>query len=65
MRVLSRIIDFEKKISLLIILRYVTLGHLGGSVKYLTLDLCSGLDLGVVSLSPTLGSSLGMEPTYI
>jgi len=32
------------------------------SVKYLTLDLSSGLDLTVVSLSPTLGSMLGVEP---
>lgn len=29
----------------------------------LTLDLNSGLDLGVVSLCPTLGSTLGLEPT--
>lgn len=28
-----------------------------------TLDLCSGLDLEVASLSPTLGSLLGMETT--
>jgi len=33
------------------------------SVKRLTLDLNSGLDLRVVSSSPTLGSTLGMEPT--
>ena len=32
-------------------------------VKCLTPDLSSGLDLRVVSLSPTLDSTLGMEPT--
>ena len=32
-------------------------------VKRLTLDLSSGLDLRVVTLSPALGSMLGMEPT--
>ena len=32
-------------------------------VKHLTLDLSSGLDLRVVSSSPSLGSTLGMEPT--
>ena len=39
------------------------LGHLGGLVEHLTLDLGSGLDLRVVSLSPELGSLLGVEPT--
>ena len=34
------------------------------SVKRLTLDLSSGLDLWVMSLSPALGSKLGMDPTY-
>ena len=33
------------------------------SVKHPTLDLSSGLDPGVVSLSPALGSELSMEPT--
>ena len=33
------------------------------SIKCPTLDLGSGLDFTVVSLSPTLGSMLGMEPT--
>ena len=33
------------------------------SVKHPTLDLCSGLDLRVVSSSPALGSTLGVEPT--
>ena len=33
------------------------------SVKCLTLDLSSGLDLMVVSWSPALSSMLGMEPT--
>lgn len=32
-------------------------------VKCLPLDLSSGLDLKVMSLSPTLGSTLGVEPT--
>ena len=32
-------------------------------VRYPTLDVSSGLDLGVVSSSPGLGSTLGMEPT--
>ena len=32
------------------------------SVKCLTLDFSSGLDLGVVSSSTTLGSTLGLEP---
>ena len=38
-------------------------GHLGGSVKHPTLDLSSGLDLRLLSLSPALGSTLGMELT--
>lgn len=40
--------------------------HLGGgsSVKHLTFDLGLGFDLGVVSSSPTLGSTPGMEPAY-
>ena len=47
-----------------LLFKYVILGHLGGSVvKYLTLDLGSGLDLTVVSSSPALGSMLFMEPT--
>lgn len=33
-------------------------------VKSPTLDLTSGLALGVMSLSPTLGSMLAMEATY-
>ena len=33
------------------------------SVKRLTLDLSSGLDLRVMSSSPMLGSVLGMKPT--
>jgi len=33
------------------------------SVKHPTLDLSSGLDLRVMSSSPTLGSMLGVEPT--
>ena len=33
------------------------------AVKRLTFDFSSGLDLRVVSSSPTLGSMLGMEPT--
>jgi len=33
------------------------------SVKHLTLDLSSGPEHRVVSSSPTLGSTLGMEPT--
>ena len=32
------------------------------SVKHLTLDVSSGLDLRVVSLNPTLGSMFSMEP---
>ena len=32
-------------------------------IKHLTLDLSSGFDLRVMSLSPVLGSTLGMEPT--
>ena len=32
-------------------------------VKHLSLDLSSGLDLRVMSLSPALGSTLGLEPT--
>ena len=36
---------------------------LAESVKCLTLDLSSGLDLRVVSSSPILGSALGMKPT--
>ena len=31
--------------------------------QHLTLDLSSGLDFRVVSSSPMLGSTLGMEPT--
>ena len=31
-------------------------------VKRLALDLSSGLDVRVVRLSPTMGSTLGMEP---
>ena len=34
------------------------------SVKCLTLDFSSGLDLRVMSSSPALGSMLGMEPTF-
>ena len=33
------------------------------SVKHLTLNLSSGVDLGVLASSPTLGSVLGMKPT--
>ena len=33
------------------------------SVKQVTLDLNSGLDLRVVGSSPTLGSTVGMQPT--
>jgi len=33
------------------------------SVKHLTLDLSSGLDLWVMSSNPVLGSTLGVEPT--
>ena len=33
------------------------------SVKHLTLDLCSGLNLSVLSSSPMLESMLDMEPT--
>ena len=33
------------------------------SVKHLTLDLSSGLDLRVLSSSPTLGSVVGVKPT--
>ena len=32
-------------------------------VEHLTLDLSSGPDLRVMSLSPTLGSVLGVKPT--
>ena len=32
-------------------------------VKHLTLDFSSGLDLGGVNSSPTMGSMLGMEST--
>lgn len=32
-------------------------------VKHLTLDLCPGLGLGVMSSSPAMGSILGEEPT--
>ena len=38
-------------------------GRLGAqSVEHLTLDLSSGLELGVVSSSPALGSTLHVEP---
>jgi len=37
-------------------------GQVAQSVKHLTLDLSSGLDLRVVSSSSSLGSALGMEP---
>ena len=33
------------------------------SIMHPTLDLSSGLDLGVMSSSPTLGSALGAKPT--
>ena len=33
------------------------------SVKHLTLNLSSGIDLRILSSSLTLGSTLGMEPT--
>ena len=33
------------------------------SVEHATLDLSSGLDLQTVSLGPTLGSTLSVEPT--
>lgn len=33
--------------------------------KHPTLDLSSALDFGVGSSSPTLGSTLGTEPTFI
>ena len=36
---------------------------MGQLAKHLTLDLSSGLDLRVMSSSPTLGSTLGIEPT--
>ena len=36
-------------------------GHLGGSVKHLTLDFGSGHDLRVVRLSPLSGSALSVE----
>ena len=35
---------------------------MSGSVKYLTLDFCSGHDLRVMRSSPTLGSIVGMTP---
>lgn len=35
----------------------------GGSVKHLTVDLRSGLDLRDVNSSPALGSMLRVEPT--
>lgn len=38
-------------------------GHLGGSVRCQALDFSSGLELMVMSLSPTLGSKLGVKPT--
>ena len=38
-------------------------GHLDGSVSCVSLDLSSGLDLGVMSSSPVLGFTLGREPT--
>ena len=41
------------------ILKFRILGHLCGSVKHLTLNLSSGLDLRAVSSSPMLGSKLG------
>ena len=34
------------------------------SVKHLTLDLSSGLDLRAVSSGPTLGFVLGVKPTF-
>ena len=34
------------------------------SVERPTLDLSTGLDLGVVTLGPVLGSVLGVEPTF-
>ena len=48
-------------------MRNTEAGCLGGSVHEAsdsTLGLSSGLDLRVVSSSPTLGSVLGMEPTH-
>ena len=40
------------------------LGHLGGSVKHLTLDFGSGHDLRVVGWSPESSSTLSMEPAW-
>ena len=37
-------------------------GHLGGSVKHLTLDFGSGHDFKVVRLSPVLDPVLDVEP---
>ena len=37
-------------------------GHLGGSVKCPTFDFGSGHNLTVMALSPTLGSTLSMDP---
>ena len=34
------------------------------SVKLLTVDLSSGLDLGAMNSSPKLGSMPSIEPTY-
>ena len=39
------------------------MGCLVGLIKCPTLDLSSGLDLGVMSSSLVLGPTLGMEPT--
>ena len=39
-------------------------GLLGSSVEHLTLDFGSGHDLGVMGLSPVLGSMLSMEPAW-
>ena len=38
------------------------MGFPGGSVKLLTLDLSSGLDVRIVSSSPALGSAPDVEP---
>ena len=54
----------ERYFSLSMLLKVSLRGGLVAQlVKHLTLDLSSGLDLSVVSSSPALSSTLGVQPT--
>ena len=54
----------ERYLSLSMLLKVSLRGGLVAQlVKHLTLDLSSGLDLSVVSSSPALSSTLGVQPT--